>query len=143
MGYIESSLAAGETVRFTARPHWIIWLRAWAALLFLGIVIVGLIVFIHDAVFMATTEIAITSRRLILKRGLVGRQTSELELSTVEAVKLDQDLLGRLFGWGRLEVHGTGDDVWVSPLIAAPIVFRKELEAALIDTSGPVARPAA
>lgn len=143
MRYIESSLAAGETVRFTARLHWILWARAWSALVVLGVVLVGIFIFIHDFVVLKTTEIAITNRRLILKRGLIGRQVSELELATVEAVKLDQDIFGRILGWGRLEVHGTGDDVWRSPLIAAPIQFRKELEAALIALNPQPAKSAA
>jgi uncharacterized membrane protein YdbT with pleckstrin-like domain len=143
MGYIKKALAEGEVVRFYGKPHWIIWVRAWAALIVLGVLLIGLIIFIRDLVFMTTTEVAITNRRLILKRGLVGRKTSELELTTVEAVKLDQDVMGRLFGWGRLEVHGTGDDVWLSPLIAAPVAFRKQLESALIAISRPPAKSAA
>jgi len=143
MSYIQHSLAAGEAVRFTARIHWIIWVRAWAALLVLGVVVVGIVIFIHDLIALTTTEIAITDRRLILKRGLLGRSTSELELATVEAVRLNQDVLGRLLGWGRVEVHGTGDDVWLSPLIAQPVHFRRELETALIAASRTAARPAA
>ena len=120
MSYIQHSLAAGETVRFAARIHCIIWVRAWAALLVRGVVVVGIVIFIHDLIALATTEIAITDRRLILKRGLLGRRTSEPELATVEAVRLNQDMLGRFLGWGRVEVHGTGDDVWLSPLIGRP-----------------------
>ena len=143
MSYIQHSLAAGETVRVTARIHWIIWVRAWAALLVLGIVLVGIVIFIHDLIALTTTEIAITDRRLILKRGLLGRSTSELELATVEAVRLNQDMLGRFLGWGRVEVHGTGDDVWLSPLIAQPVQFRRELESALMVASRAAAKTAA
>ena len=63
-------------------------------------------------------------------RGLV-LHTSELELSSVEAVGVDQTLWGRLFGYGRVQIHGAGDDVWSSPLIAAPVQFRREVESAL------------
>ncbi|MEQ1607819.1 MAG: PH domain-containing protein [Hyphomonadaceae bacterium] len=63
-------------------------------------------------------------------RGL-GLHTSELELSSVEAVSVDQTLWGRLFGYGRVQIHGAGDDVWSSPLIAAPVQFRREVEFAL------------
>jgi hypothetical protein len=33
--------------------------------------------------------------------------------------------------FGRLRVHGTGRDVWVTPLIADPLGFRRDLEGAL------------
>ncbi len=131
MGYVEKSLAAGETVLARARLHWIIWVRAWAALLVLGILVVGVVFFIRDWIHMATTDVAITNRRLILKTGLVARHTSELELTSIEAVNLEQTFLGRLLGYGRVQVHGTGDDVWISPLIARPVQFRRDLESAV------------
>jgi uncharacterized membrane protein YdbT with pleckstrin-like domain len=71
------------------------------------------------------------------EEGLFTRHTNELELSSVETVNLDQSFWGRLFGFGRLSVHGTGDQVWLSPMIAAPMRFRRELEAAMADRSAP------
>ena len=131
MSYVLRSLAPGERVRLQARMHWILWLRAWLALVFLGVVVIGIVMFVRDAMVLMTTEIAITSRRIILKRGWISRHSAELEMTSVEAVNVDQDIWGRIFGFGRVEVHGTGDDVWTSPLIAAPVRFRRELEAAL------------
>jgi uncharacterized membrane protein YdbT with pleckstrin-like domain len=131
MSYVERTLADGETIRFKARLHWIIWVRAWTALILLGIVVVGLVIFVRDLIFLTTTEVAITNRRLIKKTGWLDRHTSELELSSVEAVNLDQSVWGRMLGFGRVNIHGTGDDVWNSPLIATPVRFRRELESAL------------
>lgn len=131
MSYVRKTLAGDETVRLTARVHWIIWVRAWCALLLLGVVIVGVILFLRDLIFMVTTEVAITNRRLIKKTGWLNWKTSELELTSIEAVNLEQSFWGRLLGFGRLQIHGTGDDVWVSPLIAEPLRFRRELESAL------------
>lgn len=131
MSYVQRTLADDETVRLTAHVHWIIWLRAWCALILLGIVIVGVVLFFRDLIFMMTTEVAITNRRLIKKTGWLNWKTSELELTSIEAVNLEQSFWGRLLGYGRLQIHGTGDDVWVSPLIAEPLRFRRELESAL------------
>jgi uncharacterized membrane protein YdbT with pleckstrin-like domain len=131
MSYVRRTLADGEIVRLQARLHWILWLRAWCALLFLGVVIVGVLIFIRDLIFLTTTEVAITNRRLIRKSGWLAWKTSELELSSVEAVNLEQSFWGRTLGYGRVQIHGTGDDVWVSPLIAEPLRFRRELESAL------------
>ncbi len=131
MGYVEKSLASGETVLTRGRLHWIIWVRAWAALIVMGIVIVGIVFFVRDWILMTTTEVVITNRRLILKTGLMARHTSELELTSIEAVNLEQSFLERLLGCGHVQVHGTGDDVWSSPLIAGPVQFRRDLESAL------------
>jgi uncharacterized membrane protein YdbT with pleckstrin-like domain len=132
MGYVASVLTPGEQVRYTARLHWLLWLRAWAALLVLGIVIVGFVIFVADVIFLTTTEVAITNRRMIQKTGLIARHARELQLTSVEAVNVDQSVWGRLFGFGRVEVHGTGDDVWVTPMISDPVAFRRELEAASV-----------
>lgn len=140
MNYVDRALTAGETVRFRAKVHWIIWFRAWAALILLGVLLIGIVIFVRDMVFMLTTEIAVTDTRLIKKWGWPGLHTSELELSSVEAVNLDQTLWGRLLGYGRVQIHGTGDDVWSSPLIAAPVQFRREVESAL-SASTPRAAP--
>ena len=131
MSYVARTLADRETIRLSARLHWILWLRAWLALLLLGVVIVGVIIFVRDLISMTTTEVAITNRRLIAKTGWLAWKTSELELTSVEAVNLEQSMWGRLLGYGRIQIHGTGDDVWVSPLIADPLAFRRELESAI------------
>jgi uncharacterized membrane protein YdbT with pleckstrin-like domain len=137
MSYVERTLAADETVRLRAKLHWIIWLRAWCALLLLGVLIVGIVIFVRDVILMTTTEVAITNRRLIRKTGWLNWKTSELELTSVEAINLEQSLWGRLFGFGRIQIHGTGDDVWVSPLLVDPLRFRRELESALSPSPSP------
>lgn len=131
MSYIKKALAPGETVRAQAHLHWILWLRAWAALIFLGIVIVGIFIFARQAIFNLTTEIAATDRRLIRKIGFLERRVIDIGLENVEAVTIDQDFWGTVFGYGRLSIHGTGDQSFVTPLIADPVRFRRELETAM------------
>ena len=43
----------------------------------------------------ATTEIAVTDRRIVFKRGLIRRHTVEMNMQKVESVDVDQTLLGR------------------------------------------------
>ena len=131
MSYVRDALAPGEEVRATARLHWVLWLRAIAALLVLGIFIVGIFIFVQQLVFNLSTEIAATDRRLIRKTGLLQRRVMDMNLTTIEAVNIDQDIFGQIFGYGRITVHGTGDDMWVTPLIANPVAFRRDLQAAM------------
>jgi uncharacterized membrane protein YdbT with pleckstrin-like domain len=71
-----------------------------------------------------TTEIAITDKRIILKRGFIRRDTIEMALGKVESVDVSQSLLGRLFDYGDITVRGTG--IGFAPLrkIDAPLKFR-------------------
>lgn len=130
MRYIDKSLAPGE--RVVARGEWptLYWVGAWAALLLLGVIVVGVFIFVGLAVKMKTTDFAVTDRRVILKRGWLNLRTQEVAASSIETVEVAQSFLGRLFGYGRVRVTGTGDSHVVFPPMKHPISFRRAIEAA-------------
>lgn len=139
MAYVETTLAPGEKVQMRGRMHWLLWARAWIVFIGLGVLVIGILYFIAECIRILNTEIALTDRRLILKTGFFNTHTSELELASVETVQVDQSIWGRRFGFGRLTVHGTGEAAWMSPMIAAPLAFRRALETAM---AAPQRRPA-
>jgi uncharacterized membrane protein YdbT with pleckstrin-like domain len=130
MGYVEATLAEGETVVYKARFHWLYSLGAWAALLILGIIIVGIVIFFRMMIRKWSTEIAVTNRRLIFKRGWIKRDSEEFALSRIEEINLDQSILGRILNYGRLTLHGTGMGSIQLPTIDDPIAFRRAIDAA-------------
>lgn len=130
MRYIEQSLAPGETVLQRGKYPAVYWFGAWMMLLFLGIIIVGIVLFIRAAIIMKTTDFAVTNRRVILKRGWLNRSTQEIAVESVEGVVLNQSLIGRLFGFGRVIVTGTGEATIVFPPMSHPVAFRRAIEAA-------------
>jgi uncharacterized membrane protein YdbT with pleckstrin-like domain len=138
MRYIDESLADGETI--IQRGEWpgVFWFGAWAALLLLGIILVGIFIFISAAVKMKTTDFAVTNRRVILKRGWLNRRTFELAVESVEGVSLNQSIIARIFGYGRVVVTGTGDAAIAFPPMANPVAFRRAIEAARADCGGEV-----
>ncbi len=130
MRYIDSSLASGETILKRGAWPGVFWLGAWAALIFLGIIVVGIFIFLRSVIIMSSTDFAVTDRRIILKRGWLNRRTQELAVESVEGVSLEQSLIARLFGYGRIVVTGTGDAVIVFPPMANPVEFRRAIETA-------------
>lgn len=79
----------------------------------------------------ATTEIAITDRRIIFKRGLVSRRVKEMRVENVESAEVTQTVLGRLLNYGDVDVRGTGvGDINLPPWIDDPIQFRKAVQRA-------------
>lgn len=92
--------------------------------------ILGLLGFAQMMVIKATTEIAVTSRRLVYKRGLIARQVGEISIDRIEGVNVLQSVLGRLFNYGRLAVRGMGVGEVVLPSLEDPIAFRKAIEQA-------------
>lgn len=123
--YVESSLGGDEEVLMMARFPWPYHALAWGSLIVLGIVGIGILIWLLMIVHFKTTEAALTTRRVVYKKGLFTRQTLELGLTTIEQVELIQGLWGRIFGFGVIEVSGTGEGRIRTHPMAHPITFRR------------------
>ena len=76
-----------------------------------------------------STEIAVTDRRIIFKRGLIRRHTVEMNMQKVESVDVDQTLMGRLFNYGNVTVRGTGSTFETLRMIDSPLKLRSTVTA--------------
>lgn len=154
MSYLQRILQPGETLRYVGRLHWIVYfpglvLFAIAVALSVAIIaanqfgnlvpyfllaldlvmLASLLTLLAAAVRRWTTEIAVTDRRVIFKRGLIRRHTIEMNMDKVETVDVDQSLAGRLLGYGDIIVRGTGSSIEPFRKIAAPLDFRNQVTA--------------
>ena len=82
---------------------------------------------IQALIIMATTEFAITNRRIVAKRGFIRRHTLELLLSQIESVSVDQGILGRLLNFGTVTVTGTGGTSESFRAITSPLEVRRKV----------------
>ena len=130
MPYIEESLGAGETLVMRAHFHWWYSVKAWAALILLGLFIVGIWIFFAMMIRKWTTEIGVTTHRFVEKTGLFSLKTNEIALQNIEGVRVTQGVWGRMLGYGHLRIEGTGIDAVTIPDIADPIAFRAAIETA-------------
>jgi len=94
------------------------------------VLVMGLFRYAHMMVTKATTEIVITNKRLVYKRGLVARYVGEMNIDRIEGVNVLQGIMGRIFDYGRIMVRGMGIGEVVLPPIAEPLKFRKAIEKA-------------
>lgn len=92
--------------------------------------VLGLLKFAKQMVDKVTTEIAVTTSRLIYKRGLVARYVGEISIDRIEGVNVLQGFWGRIFDYGRVVVRGMGVGEVILPPLARPIIFRKAIEKA-------------
>jgi uncharacterized membrane protein YdbT with pleckstrin-like domain len=76
-----------------------------------------------------TTEIAATTRRFIVKRGLIRRSVMEIGVGQIESIRLEQSLMGRLLDYGTLIVAGTGAGIDPVRPLAQPLALRRALDA--------------
>ena len=140
MGYIEANLLPGETVVQRARLHWIVFLKAIVVvvlglgLYFLqpivgGVVAgIGLLMAVPPWLERVTSEFGVTSKRVIIKVGLVQRRTLELLIRQVEAISVDQSLTGRILNFGTITLSGTGGVRETFHNISNPLEFRRSIQ---------------
>ena len=129
MSYVNSVLQPGERVIRLGRLHWIVY---WYAILFAVLTVLcaalgsvsrmGFVMWIAAMAFGVLavaafvqawfirwiTEIAVTDRRIIYKRGFINRHTVEMNMDKVAGVDVDQSILGRMLDYGTIHVLGTG-----------------------------------
>jgi uncharacterized membrane protein YdbT with pleckstrin-like domain len=154
MRYVRRVLQPGETIVYTTKLHWLIYIHT-ILLLFICIILAGAAIATSDnqgislalgiaAVIFAllalsaglrafvrrtTTELAVTDHRVIYKSGLLSRHTIEMNRDKVESVDVDQSLLGRIFGYGTVVVRGTGGSLEPIRNIGDPLTFRTYITA--------------
>ena len=138
MSYIEESLIEGEKVIHKARISW--WSQFGLILLglVLLVVVIGLFFLVAAWINVRSTEIAITTKRVIAKFGFIKRDTVEINLDKVEALRVEQGFLGRMLNYGTIFLSGAGTSVAPMRNIADPLVFRRKFMEA---TNRPVTMP--
>jgi hypothetical protein len=94
--------------------------------------IIGLFLMIGRILTKLTTEIYLTNKRLIIKRGVMAVEVAKMSLKEVNYSTVRQSWLGSLLGYGGLEIFTfTQDDKNILvPAIAHPHSFTKSLEMA-------------
>lgn len=151
MSYLEKQLMSGETVVKQAHLHWIVYLPAicvavvaaaaglWlasqgpnaqlageiiAALLGVYALYLALSGFIQRN----SARFAVTNKRVLISSGLIRRRSSEILLSQIEGITVQQGFWGRIFNYGTVVIEGTGGDGAPYPKIAAPGAFRMTVQ---------------
>jgi uncharacterized membrane protein YdbT with pleckstrin-like domain len=143
MSYVENNLMPGETIVCQAKIHWVIFLNGITLGAIGLLVLVGderrdgsevagyvLLFFSFTSLLKAfitkiSTELVVTSKRVIAKIGLIRRNTIELNHSKVESFNVDQSIIGRILGYGTFIVFGTGGGKNVIQNIDSPLDFRR------------------
>jgi uncharacterized membrane protein YdbT with pleckstrin-like domain len=140
MSYIDDSLIPGEVVVHRARVSW--WSQAGLVVLgvILLVVVIGLFFLLAAWIKVRSTELAITNKRVIAKFGFIKRDTVEINLGQVEALRVEQSFWGRMLNFGTILVSGTGGALEPIPNIADPLVFRRKFMEA---TDRPMTMPRA
>lgn len=144
MSYIEKNLMEGEEIVYEARQHWIIYWKPFLLMLFaialfaiptkdvelIVQVIAAAVLLVVAAVWAVNIyggrKYILTTSRLILKRGIVRRESTDLILRRCEGVSISQSVMGRILGYGTVSVS-TGEVANEFRLIESPVRFSTQI----------------
>jgi uncharacterized membrane protein YdbT with pleckstrin-like domain len=141
MSYVESNLIPNERVVRVAKVHWCVFMPGFILLalavlhgavggvdgnpMFTVFLVTAIIFLVRAQLIRTTTELAVTTKRVIVKTGMIRRHTVELNHSKVESFQVSQGIFGRLMGYGTLTVTGTGGVRTPIKGIDRPLEFRR------------------
>ncbi len=139
MGYTDSLLADGEVVARRSRQHWLALLlesraavAVWvlAAVLFVAsaffrfddpnvsnvvgiivliLVVLGLLLFAYRWLSWINQSYIITNRRILKVEGIVNKRSTDSSLEKINDLRLAENLLGRMLGYGDLDIITASD----------------------------------
>lgn len=154
MSYLNSSLASNEQVHFTPVISWVtytdgcfkiisgiltlkyaqtlrnlfpslnhdVWYFVGAAFIIFGIL--GVLAVAYSNV---NTEIALTNKRVLYKKGWLIRSIHEISLSKIEAVDISQGFIDHMCDTGEITITGSGGTKITIPSIDDPVSFRRTI----------------
>jgi uncharacterized membrane protein YdbT with pleckstrin-like domain len=162
MSYIDSTLLAGEHVIYRTRLHWLLFT---APVLFTACILAPIAWFLYNqtwshnyawiplaigaVILLATyikrqsSDFAVTNKRVMMKVGVFNTRSIELVLNKVEAIAVNQSLMGRIFGYGDIVVTGSGGTKESFSHIQGPLAFRRAVQSVTDTQATPAQSPPA
>lgn len=138
--YVRSLLRGGETMTLMGEIHYGIYWKAAALGCFsiilllsvfnLGVfmAIIAALTFIYAALTKHYLLLALTSKNVIIRYGIINLDTVQVQMNRIESVQLARTIIGRILGYATVVVTGTGNRTMMIPFIANADEFRSALE---------------
>jgi uncharacterized membrane protein YdbT with pleckstrin-like domain len=82
---------------------------------------------INQGLLYITSDFIVTNQRLLLREGFFFRHSTEMRLSTIAEISVDQSLLGQIFNFGSITVNSFGGSTEVFSSIRSPNEFRRKV----------------
>ena len=153
MSYVKGTLSKDEEIKEVVRLHWFnyifTWILGFVAFLFVisyfvnaelqkdpgtkWIVIFFVIWALYDFLKLYTTEMVITNKRVICRKGVISVKTEELKNTKVESIEIKQSILGRIFGYATIWFSGTGTSKVKFEAIDDPWAIKSRIESVIGD----------
>jgi len=135
--YAETLLADGERIALRRRQHWLATFvdgrRQWATLIVgiavlvlaalipagtlrdivgwlgLAVLVIGILLLIHVYWSWYAQDYMVTNRRVLKVEGIINKRSADSSLEKINDAVLEQNLFGRMFGYGDLDILTAAD----------------------------------
>lgn len=127
MSYIKRTLQSDEEIELEVKLHWInyvfpIFLLILAVMMWFYYITPGsynksdwfwLVIFSagwggYEFLKRWTIEMAVTNKRVVIRRGIIGIDSDELKNLKVEGIEVEQSVMGRILNYGDVCFGGVG-----------------------------------
>ncbi len=140
MSYIKKTLQNDERIELQVKLHWInyvypVFLLIMALIMWIYYTILSsynksdwfwLVIFsagwgIYEFLKRWTVEMAVTNKRVVIRRGIIGINSDEIKNLKIEGIEVEQSVMGRILNYGNVCFGGVGvgrlvfndvDDPW-------------------------------
>ncbi len=137
-----------QQVVYQARLHWVlfVWpvlflvLGLWAGARFVSLhevslFLVGISALWGILIWMTYqfSSLTIKKKQVILRTGILVRQTIDIPMGKIESIDIRQSILGSLLKYGSIMITGTGGTQQWMTYIAKPLTCRRHIEQLMHD----------
>jgi uncharacterized membrane protein YdbT with pleckstrin-like domain len=149
--FTKQSLQFEEEILTAAKTHWVVMLNIIIIQLLITFLCIIVLRFADDGlfdnslvavicvvavVFWLLTELrkqilcwcrefVVTTKRIIIKAGILARETREFRFEKVESCDVKQGVMGRVLGYGSIVVRGVGGSGVIEYYVVDPFAFRQ------------------
>lgn len=96
---------------------------------------IGILILLYWYLQCKSTRLEINGNEIVLEQGLLSKERTELNISSIRTVKINQSLMNRLFGVGTLSIYTAGDNAEVQASgMPRPEVFRELVKASQAES---------
>jgi uncharacterized membrane protein YdbT with pleckstrin-like domain len=86
----------------------------------IAMILAGAFILLTYAIAYFFTEVALTNRRIIYKKGMISTEVEEIDLVEIRGENISHGILGRLMGYGRLHLDSRFVEDINLPIIRKP-----------------------
>src|SRR5208282_5276117 len=122
MSYIDANLLPDERVVYRTRLHWLLFLSpvifilavllpiawfldrgSWSSYAWIPLGL-GALILLAAFIKWQSSEFAVTNKRVMTKVGVLNTRSIELLLGKIEAIAVEQSMMGRILGYGDIVI---------------------------------------